>query len=561
MRGAMQRTSAGAPAAADASPAGAASVAAPAGPPAAWRTRLDGLATPGGMLMVAALVIAAILVTEVERDPDFWWHLQTGQLLLANHLNLLGNDPYTYTVSGHHWTMHEWLFEVLVAVIYNSGGLGAIVAALSLLTWLGIVAILLRARFHTRNRLALGMAVIVGVVAANPIWGPRDQMIDFTFSCVLLLVVERHLCRGGRILWLLPPLFLLWTNLHGGFVIGLTFLGLIAVAEAAGLRLGLPEPVPLRRCGWLALTAVGCLLVAMVNPNGPGILLYAWQTVSSPAQQALIQEWQSPNFHLEAVRPFAVMLVSLAAFLIFNRRLRARDAVLVAVTAALSLESARNIALFVAAATPAYAEQLALLLERLGGGLDARRRQLPPFGFRVGVLAAVSVLLIGGYAALRLVPAVTTTPQALTYAQTYPVCAAQWLRSGPRDLRIFNQYGEGGYLAWSLAGTGDKVFIFGDAALMGDSLLYTYSDVVNVEPGWENTLEGYDTQVVLADTGTAFDQVLRQSPRWMLVYHDPLSDAFVLRSERATLNLPAQPTPTGTCAQLAATGLPATSSQ
>ena len=178
----------------------------PAGAPPvrSLRDRLDDLSTPGGMLLVAALVVTGIAGHRGRSRPGFLVAPATGQLLIANHLQLLGNAPYTYTVSGHHWTMHEWLFEVRVAVLYNSGGLGAIVAALSLLTWLGIVAILLRARFHTRNRLALGMAVIVGVVAANPIWGPRDQMIDFTFSCALLLVVERHLRRGGRVLWLLP---------------------------------------------------------------------------------------------------------------------------------------------------------------------------------------------------------------------------------------------------------------------------------------------------------------------------------------------------------------------
>ena len=75
------------------------------------------------------------------------------------------------------------------------------------------------------------------------------------------------------------------------------------------------------------------------------------------------------------------MLVSLLGFLVVNRRLRARDAVLVAATAALSLESARNIALFVAAATPAYrgaagpAPGTAARRPQI-----ARRRQLPPFG-------------------------------------------------------------------------------------------------------------------------------------------------------------------------------------
>jgi hypothetical protein len=541
------------------------------------RHLLDELSTPGGLLLVAALLITLIAVTSSITDPDFWWHLRTGQLLIDNHLQLLGTSPYTYTVPGHHWTMHEWLFELAVAALYSVGGLASIVPVLSLLTWLGVVLILLRSRLHTRNRLSLAIGLIVAALAANPIWGPRDQMVDFTFSCLVLLLIERHLLRGGRSLWLMPPLFLLWSNLHGGFVVGLAFAALILVAEATGRRLGLPDPVPPRRLATLAGVTVLSTLVSMVNPNGPGILLYAAETLASPAQQALILEWQSPDFHMLEVRGFAVMLVSLLGFLVVNRRLRARDAVLVAATAGLALESVRNVAIFVAAATPIWIEQLSMILERvraaglpgLGPGrgtsspapdgvtggtaiATAPARRLPPLRLRVTALATVTAALLAAWIGLRLVPAMATSPTALSYANTYPVCASVWLRSAPHGLRIFNQYGEGGYLAWSLAGTGDRIFIFGDAALMGDDLLYTYADVADVTPDWESILQHYGTQLVLFDTGTALDHVLETSHAWVMVYSDPHNQAFVLRSELASLHLPPQPTPTGTCAQLAA---------
>ncbi len=567
--------------------------------------RLDDLSTPGGLLLVAALLITGIAVTSAITDPDFWWHLRTGQLLIANHLQLLGTSPYTFTVPTHHWTMHEWLFEVGVAALYDIGGLAAIVPVLSLLTWLGVVFLLLRSRYHTRNRLALGVGLIVAALAANPIWGPRDQMVDFTFSCLLLMMIERHLLRGGRVLWFMPPLFLLWSNLHGGFVVGLAFAALIVAAELAGGRLRLPDPVPARRIRTLAGVTVLSTLVSMINPNGPGILLYAAETLSSPAQQALILEWQSPDFHMLEVRGFAVMLVTLAGFLIANRRIRARDAVLVAATTALAFESVRNVAIFVAATTPTWIEQLSQILDRLrasaaleaalrrgraaaatvgageGGtaiaavtpgddgaapgattpgsaGAGARAsgpaRRLPPFRVRVTALALITAVLLAAWVAVRLVPSMATTPTALSYAENYPVCASAWLRSAPHDLRIFNQYGEGGYLSWSLAGTGDKIFIFGDAALMGDSMLYTYADVADVTPQWESILLRYGTQVVLFDTGTALDHVLETSPRWVMVYSDPHNQAFVLRTELASLHLPPQPPPTGSCAQLAASG-------
>jgi hypothetical protein len=130
--------------------------------------------------------------------------------------------------------MHEWLSEVLYAVLQTRGGLGLIVLVLSVTTWLGLVCLLLRAALRRPNRFALGLGLLIGAVAGYPIWGPRVQMITFFLSALTLLMAERHLVRGGRAVWMLVPLFLLWSNLHSGFIIGLGFIAVIVIAEVAG---------------------------------------------------------------------------------------------------------------------------------------------------------------------------------------------------------------------------------------------------------------------------------------------------------------------------------------
>ena len=90
-----------------------------------FRERLDSLTSPSGLFIAAVFVIMALPVTRTIQDPDFWWHLRAGQLIIQ-HAGLLGNDPFTYTVANHHWTMHEWLNEVVFAVEFAIGGLGLI---------------------------------------------------------------------------------------------------------------------------------------------------------------------------------------------------------------------------------------------------------------------------------------------------------------------------------------------------------------------------------------------------------------------------------------------------
>jgi hypothetical protein len=517
----------------------------PAGDTETGRLRafLERATSPSGLFLSAALVILLLPITSIIHDPDFWWHLGAGQLILA-HGGLLGTDPFTFTAAGHTWTMHEWLTEVSYAVLQRATGLGVIVLLLSLITWCGIACLGLRAALRRPNRVILGFGLLLTTVAGYPIWGPRVQMVTFCFAALTLLLVERHIVRGGRLVWVLVPLYLLWSNLHSGFIIGLGFIVLVVVAELVGRWFAMPDPAATSRLKTLVFVLLACVAVSMINPNGPAILAYAFFTQGSGAQQTLILEWHSPDFQDLVVVPFGIVLVSLIVMIAVNRRLRARDAALVLAGTAMALQSVRHIAIFLAAAAPIWIDQASMLWARVRGSRRVRRpRRLPAFGFRLQVYAGLVGALLFVYAAGRLVPAMAVQQNSLVYAQTYPVCAARWLAQAPQPLRIFNQYGEGGYLANALSATGDKIYIFGDAALMGDQMLYDYAAITSVQPGWSQSILKSGAQIVLYDANTPLADVMAASPQWVEVYHDPLSVAFIPATEAGHIAL--APVPTG----------------
>jgi hypothetical protein len=515
---------------------------------------IDRLTSPGGLFLSAVLVAIAFPVTNAIRDPDFWWHLRSGQLILQTG-GLLRTDPFTYTVSNHAWTMHEWLTEVLFAGLYRWAGLAAIVALLSVVTWLGVLCIFVRARLDRPGPFVLGGGMVLAVIAGYPIWGPRAQMITFALACVTLLLTERHLRHGGRMSLLLLPIFLVWSNLHSGFLIGLGFMAVVLIAEVAAHLLHLEGRASIQRVRRLALLLGGCLLISAINLNGPSIILYPFATQGSAAQQSLILEWHSPDFHDWSVRFFGLMLLSLVSLVVANRTIRLRDAALVLVTVALSLQSVRHIALFVAASTPVWINQADILVRRLRVH-PPRRTVLPPVPIRVVSWVLLCGALLVVYLGARLLPAMHTREDSLFYAQDFPVCAARWLAADPQPLRIFNQYGEGGYLAYHLSAQGDRVFVFGDAALMGDALLYSYGDVESVTPRWDSILRNANTDIVLFDTNAPLSNVLAHAPDWVQVYTDPHNVAFAPRDRVAGLHLPPQPSYTAagdTCTALVQT--------
>ena len=118
-----------------------------------------------------------------------------------------------------------------------------------------------------------------------------------------------------------------------------------------------------------------------------------------------------------------------------------------------------------------------------------------------------------------------------TYDQgDYPVTATAWVLDHPQTcLRIYDQYGWGGYLVYRLYGSKHQVYIFGEAALMGDQHLNDYENIAIVAPDWEQLLDRAQVDCVLYNRGTTITDALKVDPKWNLVYEDSVSDIFVRR--------------------------------
>jgi hypothetical protein len=101
---------------------------------------------------------------------------------------------------------------------------------------------------------------------------------------------------------------------------------------------------------------------------------------------------------------------------------------------------------------------------------------------------------------------------------------------------MYNQYGWGGYLVYRFYPQQNRrVFIFGEAALMGDQFLNEYQDVQTLRPDWEQVLDRYHVDYVIYNKGEALANVLASEPdRWTLVYSDNVAVIYVRKANTAT---------------------------
>jgi hypothetical protein len=111
-------------------------------------------------------------------DPDVWWHLRTGQLIVRNH-SVFQTDPYSFTRFGQRWVNHEWLSEVLLFGIYRLAGFGGLIVAFAAVIAAALFLVFLRS--PGRPYIAAIMT-LWGALASASTWGVRPQMFSLLLA-------------------------------------------------------------------------------------------------------------------------------------------------------------------------------------------------------------------------------------------------------------------------------------------------------------------------------------------------------------------------------------------
>lgn len=228
---------------------------------------------------VLLVIIGAASAGSVS-DPDLWGHLRFGQDIVASRA-IPVTDPYSFTQDVP-WTNHEWLAEVSMALAYRLAGAPGLLL-LPLFAMLGTVVVgacsLRRSGVGEPLSVLLLAVLLLGI--ASQLTVVRPQLFSIVSFAALVAVCNG--LRAGRsslVLWLMP-IFALWSNLHGGWIVGLGTLGLLMGVGAVRREVRWP----------LAMSAVLLATAStLVNPYGWGLWLFLKDTVGLGRPD--IQDWQ-----------------------------------------------------------------------------------------------------------------------------------------------------------------------------------------------------------------------------------------------------------------------------
>ncbi|HYM52578.1 MAG TPA: hypothetical protein VEW45_03730, partial [Candidatus Dormibacteraeota bacterium] len=254
-----------------------------------WLSRL-----PSPLAIIAFAVggvLVGITVTKGVQDPDYFWHVTAGRLI-AQTGSVPSADPFSFTWAGQPWTPHEWLSELLMFwLVEGVGRVGALFVFGLFPAAIIVTQAAMLARQGVRALAFALPAVLIGLVI-TPYVTLRPQAVSWLMLSLLLwFLLELRPDKPRRAL-LLIPLFVLWANLHGVYVIGLGVVATYCLFTILGRT-----PMSTAK-GWMAAGAIGAVAASAFTPAGPIGILYPFRYVElSDWGLANIQEWQSPSFH------------------------------------------------------------------------------------------------------------------------------------------------------------------------------------------------------------------------------------------------------------------------
>lgn len=434
------------------------------------------------------LVWVGVLVGFRERaflDPGSLWHVRVGEIILAD--GFPRTDPFTFPFAGRPWVPQQWAAEVVMAGVHRAAGLDGLLLALATLVAAVYTFVFARAVRAGVGWPLAGLMVGGALVVGGFHFCARPHMATVALLAWTMAVVvdwDRGRCGPWRLAGLIP-LFVLWTNLHGGVLAGVLTLGLGVWGRG-------PDGATAKR-GFTALVSVTCALTPFVNPFGLD-LLDTWRRIMLSAELPRLVHEHMP---LDPATPAGLAVLGLGAFYLFALAgtLPARPRLpwlIPLVWLALSLKGIRHGPLFAVTAAVALADLWPhtiwhrMLKEHGDGTLaaepDAHPRRAWVLGPVLAVTAAAGLLLAGhGRGWARLDPDVV--PTDLTAEMT------AYAASVPPGTPVFNDANLGGYLITHTPTL--KVFMDDRFELCGDAWLRRYADAMTGSP---------------ADAGAAFER-------------------------------------------------------
>lgn len=503
--------------------------------------------TPSTIVFIVVLTIMS-LFPNLE-DPDFYWHLKTGELIVTSG-QLPQHDVFTFTSYGNPWILSEWLSQVVFFLSYRLAGLQGIAvltAIVFMLCWMITYKTCLDV-LQDEGKAVIVLMLFCGAMGAI---APRPHIFTFLFFAVILrnLISFKYQKRDIGFLSI-PTVMAIWANMHGGFFIGLVLIFAFSATEWVRYFISLERNTAASiRLKKLSLVAVLGLLATAINPHGFHYWLYPYQAIVSSGDTTFISEWQSPNFHQPFYQYFLVIVFIYFINIIYSsRRADITETVVPLIFIGGAFFSVRNLPLAGLIMAPHaaifYRElKLAEAISTIRSNYILDTQQSKPSSTlgkffssgnkQVGKAENIInwLIMIASLVAISLHYPARKKEVESRISDLLPVRAVDFVVKNKIQGNIFNTYHYGGYLIYRLHPE-QKVFVYGRTDIYKGDFIKEYLEMYSGGENWKKYFYKNNVDYVICENIAPIRQLLLSGNDFKLVFNDEKHSVLLKNNQK-----------------------------
>lgn len=524
------------------------------------------------LAVYALLVLATVPMLTKIFTSDFGTHLAIGREIVRTG-TVPAKEFLNYPSLGMHNPNGEWGFQALLYLVYAAGGLYGV----SFLCWAVVFGIYVLLHRSMTLRGADPFLAVLAIFAFSGFLRiriqPRPEIFTYLFiALTIYLFTEYYFGRRKRLLYLFPPLILVWANMHPaylmGFILCVAFF-VDAVARAVWRKELRWNAVKTWIVPPVAAGTVG-LIVCGLNPHGYDALLTPLHLISREggrggASSVLMSiseltpvKGTGMYVYYKAAAGFAVCSLILGAV---GRRLYLLDLLLFAIAFRGAWDSARAVSMmglflspgaslhltgflqrtrewFLPKPVPKQAAPDRMKRKRKGKAGKGRPAPAPPPepvrharpGGRIAAMAPIVIGLVC-FGAVTLLFSFSQLQYGVGMTKhKFSFAAADFLKENPIPGRMFNFFDIGGFLDWQLY---PRACTFIDGRTYNSAVFRDHQIVTGAAPGWKKVLDKYRVTYIVTKAVDSSGMILPLIPalakdrQWSLVFADGLFLIFV----------------------------------
>lgn len=435
-------------------------------------------------------------------DVDIWHEMALiRESLHAGHL--LTRDIFAYTPTVYPSIHHEWGASLLAYALTRwFGGYAIVVVKYLIVLLIGMVSLRCSESLGADAQIWAALcpiAIYLGRLGFLSV--VRAQAYSFLFAacCFGLFELDRRGHRSWCIAWLC--IFPVWVNLHGGFVVGIGLLALYVLERTLGRQPSLH----------LFFLLAATLIEVFINPFGPAYIRYIAGALVMARPH--IQEWQPVWVYGLWWTMVFLAAITIAAYAVAKVGIRRAPGLLMIIATA--IEATLHCKLMPLFAI-AWISHVPGYLQRTPAGRWLTSFTQRRFAFVLSVWLAITTIYLAD--AVRWQFWRMRVPQMRAF-YSYPVGAVEYLQEQRFAGNLMVPFTQGAYVSWKLF---PAVKVSVDSryeVAYSDQLVDRIFRFYAAEPGWQETLKAYPTELVLVPTITPLERAIPQSG-WPKVYED-----------------------------------------